>query len=470
MRLEASAAACAPGHAPAARALHFDLHSAIVVPLQARGHALGTITLALENPERRFGPDDLSVAVDLAGRAAVAIDNARLYRDVQENDRRKNEFLAMLAHELRNPLAPVRNAVEIVRALDLKDETLHWATDVISRQLEHLVRLVDDLLDISRISGGKIQLRMEPIDAATAVARAVETSRPLIDGRRHELAVALPPQPVWVNADPVRLAQVLANLLNNAAKYTEPGGKIALDLEHAGNQAIFRVRDNGIGIPAEKVSAIFDLFTQVDQSLDRAHGGLGVGLNLVRRLVEKHGGTVEASSEGLNRGSEFVIRLPAIAQVAPAAGTDEATARETTEQPCRRILVVDDYPLAAESLMKMLQLGGHDVWVARDGPSALREVESRRPDIVLLDIGLPGMDGFQVAERIRNLPRIQQLTLIALSGYGQEEDRRRSRAAGFDYHLTKPVDFKALHQLISSASKIDSCRLSHSCNNGMALP
>jgi signal transduction histidine kinase/DNA-binding response OmpR family regulator len=431
------------------------LRSALVVPLRARGRTLGTIFVGVCHSDRRYCGDDLALAEDLASRAAIAIDNARLYRDVQENDRRKNEFLAMLAHELRNPLAPLRNAVEILKRLDLRDETLDWANDVMSRQIEHLVRLVDDLLDISRISGGKIQLRMEPIDAATAVTRAVETSRPAIDEREHELNVRLPLEPLCVNADLVRLAQVLSNLLNNSAKFTQERGTIDLEVERADSQAVFRVRDNGMGIPAEKLSSIFDLFTQVDQSLDRSHGGLGVGLALVRRLVEKHGGTVSASSEGVGRGSEFVIRLPALARGVAGMGNHDAVDTPAAEPARRRVLVVDDYPLAAESLMKMLQLGGHDARIAQDGLTALEEVRTSWPEVVLLDIGLPGMDGYEVAESIRSLPGTADLVLIALSGYAQNEDRRRSAAAGFNYHLTKPVDASALFQLISPPGKID---------------
>ena len=288
----------------------------LIVPLFARGRTLGAITLALCGDRRRYGPEDLALASDLAGRAAIAIDNARLYRDVQENNRRKNEFLAMLAHELRNPLAPIRNAVEILRMLDIPEPNLQWANDVIARQVEHLVRLVDDLLDISRITGGKIQLRMEPVDVSVAVARAVETSRPLIDGRRHELIVTIPPQPIYVRADLVRLAQVLANLLNNAAKYTEEGGRIALEVTQVGDEVVFRVRDNGIGIAPEMVSSVFDLFIQVDRSLDRSQGGLGVGLTLVRQLVEMHGGSVQAHSEG--RQPRQRVRDPAT----PLAGRD----------------------------------------------------------------------------------------------------------------------------------------------------
>jgi signal transduction histidine kinase/DNA-binding response OmpR family regulator len=424
---------------------------AIVVPLRARGRTLGTISLGQGDGRARVGSDDLALVQDLAGRAAIIIDNARLYHDVQENDRRKNEFLAMLAHELRNPLAPIRSAVEILKMLHLDNETLQWAEEVISRQLEHLVRLVDDLLDISRITGGKIQLRMEPIDVATAVARAVETSQPLIEVRKHQLSVKSSSDPIWVNADLVRLAQVLANLLNNAAKYTEEGGIIALDVARAGERAIFRVRDNGIGISREKLSSIFDLFTQVDHSLARSNGGLGIGLTLVRRLVEMHGGTVEAFSDGVNAGSEFVIHLPAIAAPSPAGQDHQGLTIESPRPEPRRILVVDDYPSVADSLMKVLHLGGHHVKIAHDGPSALEEVSIDRPEIVLLDIGLPGMDGYEVAQRMRNLPGMEAIILIALTGYGQEEDRRRSTEAGFDYHLTKPVDATALLRLLSSA-------------------
>jgi signal transduction histidine kinase/CheY-like chemotaxis protein len=430
------------------------LHSAIVVPLRARGHMLGTICVGWEKPNQRFQPGDLALATDLAERAAIAIDNARLYRAVQENDRRKNEFLAMLGHELRNPLAPMRCAVEVLKRLDVKDENLQWASDVIARQLEHLARLVDDLLDVSRIAGGRIQLRRQPADIATVVARAVETSRPLIDARNHEFSVTLPAEPLWVNADVVRLAQVLSNLLNNAAQYTAARGKISLEVARAGDEAIVRVRDNGVGIPAENVSSIFELFAQVDRSLHREHGGLGIGLNLVRRLVEKHGGSVEARSEGTNRGSEFVVRLPALPQAFAVSSDGEASVAEPTDKARRRILVVDDYPSSAESLMKMLQLGGHDVWIARDGPSAVEEVRFRRPEIVLLDIGLPGMDGYGVAQSIRTLPDMEDLLLIALSGYGQEEDRRRSREAGFNYHLTKPVDVAALYKLITPRAHV----------------
>jgi CheY-like chemotaxis protein len=288
-----------------------------------------------------------------------------------------------------------------------------------------------------------------------AVTRAIETSRPLIDARKHEINITLPAEPLWVSADLVRLAQVLSNLLNNAAKYTPEGGSIDLEVANIDNQAVFRVRDNGIGIPAEKLSSIFDLFTQVDQSLDRSHGGLGIGLTLVRRLVEKHGGNVTAYSDGADRGSEFVIRLPAIGHGVSENGKNQAVVNEKVDPERRRILVVDDYPLAAETLMKMLQLEGHDVRIAKDGPSAIEEIRCRQPEIVVLDIGLPGMDGYKVARSIRSTPGLEELILIALSGYAQDDDRRQSREAGFNYHLTKPVDVVALQQLIASAVKAD---------------
>ena len=294
----------------------------VAVPLCAAGHCLGVIAVAVAEGSRPFGPDEVGLVRDLAGRAAMAIDNARLYRDVQENDRRKNEFLAMLAHELRNPLAPIRSAAQILRMLETQDSDILWASDVIGRQVDHMVRLVDDLLDISRITGGKIQLRIETVDAAVAVERAVETSRPLIDSRNHQLSVGLPAYPILVKADLVRISQVLSNLLNNAAKYTQDGGRIALDVAQESGDVIFRISDNGMGITPEMIPRIFELFTQVDRSIERSQGGLGVGLTLVRQLVEMHGGSVAVHSEGPDCGSEFIVRLPAVAETAaskPAA-------------------------------------------------------------------------------------------------------------------------------------------------------
>lgn len=437
------------GRLTPARAVQ-PLNSALVVPLQARGRTLGILAVAQGVSGRKYTTDDLALARDLASRAALAIDNARLYRDIQDGDRRKNEFLAMLAHELRNPLAPIRNAVQVLRKLDIRDDDLHWANDVISRQVEQMVRLVDDLLDISRITGGKIQLQREPVDVATVVARAVETSRPLIDARRHELQVTLPCEPLIVDADKVRLAQVLANLLNNAAKYTSDEGQIWLSVEFGGDEVIFRVRDSGIGISKEMLSSIFDLFTQANHSLDRSQGGLGIGLTLVRRLVELHGGSVQALSEGANRGSEFVICLPILVERMAADAPTNGERQENSGRTARRVLVVDDNEDSSRSLARLLRMSGHDTRTALDGPSALAELASFTADVVLLDIGLPGMDGFEVARAIRRLPGGTQITLVALTGYGQDDDRRRSREAGFNQHMIKPVDFGALEALIAS--------------------
>ncbi len=424
-------------------------HTILVVPLNTHDPAPGALALAIGRDRRPYEPEEIGLARDLAGRAAIALDNARLYRNVQENNRRKNEFLAMLAHELRNPLAPIRNAVEILRMLDIPDPNLHWANDIINRQVEQLVRLVDDLLDISRITGGKIQLRMEPIDAALAVTRAVETSRPLIDARRHTLSVSLPPHPVMVTADLVRLSQVLSNLLNNAAKYTEEGGSIELEVARDGPDALFVVRDNGIGISRDSVPSIFDLFIQVDRTIDRSQGGLGVGLTLVRQLVEMHGGSVTVHSEGHNRGSEFIVRLPALNAAAPAQPPSKPDSSRDEPSTPRRVLIIEDYPAVAESLRRMLHLGGHEVKVSRDGDEALRSLVVEETDVVLLDIGLPGMDGYDVARSIRRRPGGDSLVLVALTGHGQEEDRRRSREAGFDHHLTKPVEPSALFSLLT---------------------
>jgi signal transduction histidine kinase/DNA-binding response OmpR family regulator len=419
------------------------------LPLVARGRTLGVLALGLGPSGRRFGPDDLSLAEDLAGRAAIAIDNAGLYHDIQEGDRRKSEFLAMLGHELRNPLAPIRSAVEVLRRQGLDHPGLRTARDMIDRQVQLMVRLVDDLLDVARITRGKIQLRKEPVEMAAVAARAVETSRPLIDERRHALTVSVPDEPLWVAGDAARLAQVIANLLNNAAKYTEPGGRIELAVGRDGDCAVVRVRDTGVGLPPETLSSVFDLFTQVDRSLDRAQGGLGIGLTLVRRLVELHGGRVEAHSAGAGQGSEFIVTLPCLTD-APQPAAEPPPARVEAGGP-RRVLVVDDNVDGAESLATLLKLLGHEVHVAHDGPAALRATADVRPEVVFLDIGLPGMDGYEVARRLRRPGRNEAL-LVALTGYGQDEDRRRSREAGFDHHLVKPVDPAVLEELLAGTA------------------
>ncbi|HEY7914218.1 MAG TPA: ATP-binding protein [Blastocatellia bacterium] len=369
---------------------------------------------------------------------------------LQEADRRKDEFLAMLAHELRNPLAPIRNAAQVMRKMDTPDPQLHWARDVIDRQVEDLTHLVDDLLDVSRITQGKVTLKKERVDLESVVARAVETSRPLIDARKHEFAITLPPEPVQLEGDLTRLGQVVSNLLNNAAKYTEEGGKIWLAAERAGDELVLRVRDTGIGIPAETLPHVFDLFSQADRSLDRSQGGLGIGLTLVRSLVEMHGGKVEASSDGPGHGSQFVVRLPALPEYAQEARFAPSSDGAPVKSATCRILVVDDNVDSAESLVLLLRLYGHEVLMAHDGPETIEAARSFNPQIVLLDIGLPGMSGYEVAAALRAEHGATRLLLVALTGYGREEDRRRALESGFDYHIVKPIDPDILQSLISS--------------------
>jgi signal transduction histidine kinase len=427
----------------------FELRSVLITPLVGRGRVMGALSLATGPSGRRYDSSDRALAEDLAGRAAIAIDNARLYREVQEADHRKNEFLSMLAHELRNPLAPIRNAVHLLRLRGGQEPELNAIRDLIDRQVQQLVRLVDDLLDISRITRGKIRLQNEPLSVAAVVAQAVETSRPLIDARRQTLTVTLPDEPLQVQGDPVRLAQVLGNLLNNAAKYTEEGGKIALTAAREGDEVVLRVRDSGVGIPADMLASIFELFTQVEHSLDRSQGGLGIGLTLVRRLVEMHGGRVQAVSGGAGQGSEFTVRLPLLTEVNPCAPPPNGAAHGASGDTCR-ILVVDDNIDAADSLATLLRMAGHDVHVCHDGADALAAVPRFRPEVVLLDIGLPGIDGYEVARRLRRQPETQEALIVALTGYGLEEDVRRSHAAGFDHHFVKPADLAALSALFGS--------------------
>jgi CheY-like chemotaxis protein len=393
-----------------------------------------------------YGPPELALAEELAGRAGIAVDNALLYKDVERADRQKNEFLSMLAHELRNPLAPIRNAAEVLRLSGPDQPQVRWAREVIDRQLSHLVRLVDDLLDVSRITRGKIVLKLEPTDLAEVVQHALEASRPAIQQAKHRLDVTVPSEPIWVNGDPARLTQVLTNLLNNAGKYTDEGGRVTLTLARENGEAVVRVRDTGIGIPPEMLDSVFELFTQVDRSLDRAQGGLGIGLTLVKRLVTKHGGKVEAHSGGLGQGSEFVVRLPVMAE-APSAVTSKPTGRPEAGG-CLRVLLVDDNVDGANSLATLVRLAGHETRVAHDGPGALETAAAFGPQVVILDIGLPGLSGYEVARRLRADPRLGGMSLVAVTGYGRDEDREQSRQAGFDHHLTKPVEFSELLGLL----------------------
>jgi signal transduction histidine kinase/DNA-binding response OmpR family regulator len=425
--------------------------TALVLPLCARGRACAALVLSREASGRHFGPAELSMAETLASRGAVALENANLYQDVQLADRQKNEFLSMLAHELRNPMAPILNAVHLMRVQGPETgPELQWARDIIDRQVKHMTRLVDDLLDISRITRGKIRLQLKPVELAAVVAEAVEASRPVIEGRRHQLEVTVAPGPLWVNGDAARLAQVLTNLLNNAAKYTDEGGRIWLAVGPEEGAVVARVRDTGVGIPAESLSAVFNLFTQVDRSLDRSQGGLGIGLTLVRRLVEMHGGAVEAHSDGPGRGSEFVVRLPALREDQAAAGLSEAAKSAQAASAGCRVLVVDDNVDAADSLAILLRLGGCEVRLAHAGPDAVAAAQVFRPEVVVLDIGLPGMDGYEVARRLRAEAATREAVLVAVTGYGREEDRARSREAGFNHHLVKPVDFGLLREVVAS--------------------
>ena len=371
------------------------------------------------------------------------------HHNLQEESRRKDEFLAMLAHELRNPLAPIQSAVSILRHVDVVDEKLTYARDVVDRQVRHLARLVGDLLDVSRVTLGKVQLAKERVDLATVIARAVETSRPLIDARGHRLTISIPPRAAPVEADPIRLAQVIGNLLTNAAKYTDPGGEISVALERQAEEAVIRVRDTGMGISADLLPQVFDLFIQGERSLARSEGGLGLGLTLVRRLVELHGGTVEASSEGTGKGSEFTVRLPAPA--GQHAGESEAVRDDRPRHGARRnVLIVEDNIDAAQTLAMLLNLAGHQAQIAFSGDEAMDKARALRPEVVLLDIGLPGMSGYSVARQLRAEPGFAGTILIAMTGYSQEEDRRRSREAGFNHHLVKPVKLEVLKELLES--------------------
>jgi signal transduction histidine kinase/DNA-binding response OmpR family regulator len=367
---------------------------------------------------------------------------------LQEADRRKDEFLATLAHELRNPLAPIRNSLHILRLTGNVDPAVGRVTEMIERQLNLMVRLVDDLMEVSRITRGKIELRKGLVTIAAIVRSAVETSGPLIEAAGHRLSLVLPPEPLTVDGDFVRLSQVVSNLLNNAAKYTESSGEISVTVRRENGSVAIAVRDTGLGISAEMLPRVFDLFTQVDRTVARAQGGLGIGLTLVKSLTEMHGGSVEARSEGIGLGSEFVVRLPlteAHSKLAEPIGAELASALGR-----RRILVVDDNRDAATSLGKLLELLGVEVRVAFNGPDALAAIDEFRPAVVLLDIGMPGMDGYEVARRVRRRTEFRGTALVALTGWGQEEDRRRSREAGFDHHMTKPADLNALQVLIGS--------------------
>jgi signal transduction histidine kinase/CHASE1-domain containing sensor protein/ActR/RegA family two-component response regulator len=407
--------------------------SLLAVPITFRtGEILGCLAFAHET-RGHFTAQHERLAAGIAAQASIALDNARLLRDLQESDRRKDEFLAILGHELRNPLAPVVTALEVIR----RDRS---ATErqlaIVERQVRHMVRIVDDLLDVSRISRGKIDLRKQRLSVREALARAADSISPMARARELTLTVSFPPRPVALEADPVRLEQILGNLLSNAIKYTPRGGEVELSARMAGGELELRVRDTGIGIPPEALEKLFDPFVQARGAVDFAKGGLGIGLALVRALVTLHGGTVRAESPGPGRGATFTVTLP--------NAVEGATSIEIAAAPPRahqgRVLVVDDNLDAAATLAEAVRLDGHEVRVAHDGPSALEEAERFSPEVVLLDIGLPGMDGYEVVRKLRELPQVRGTQIVALTGFGQQSDRQRALAAGFDDHLVKPVD------------------------------
>jgi signal transduction histidine kinase/DNA-binding response OmpR family regulator len=394
--------------------------------------------------------DDRGVRAGVAIAVMDITDLKQAESALRDADRRKDEFLATLAHELRNPLAPIRNAIQI---LHLKASTLedwHNAADVIDRQSRQMTHLVDDLLDISRITRGKLALRMQPVKLREVIEGAIETSRPLIGARGHQLNVDIPQEDLILNGDLTRLSQILSNLLNNAAKFTEPGGTISLAAKRDSGEVLIAVKDNGVGIPAEVMPCVFQMFAQFDGHLDRSQGGLGIGLQLVKSLVEMHGGTIEASSAGAGQGSEFVVRLPLVLNSTHAA--DPPVAAEAAASGRLRVLIVDDNQDNVDSLRLLLGLMGHNVRVALEGMEGIRVAEEFRPDVVLLDIGMPNLDGHEVCRRIRAHDWGRSMVLIAQTGWGQDEDRRRTQAAGFDCHLVKPINHADLTEMLARIS------------------
>ncbi|HJT78136.1 MAG TPA: PAS domain S-box protein [Gemmataceae bacterium] len=422
----------------------------MAAPLVSRGGKnLGLIRVS-DKDDGDFSESEEAVVVQLAHIASVAIENARLYGELREQDRRKDEFLALLAHELRNPLAPLRNGLQVMRLAGADAGAVAQARAMMERQLGHMVRLIDDLLDVSRISRNKMELRLSRVLLADVVSSAVETARPAIEEAGHELTVSLLPEPVHLDADLTRLAQVFGNLLTNSAKYTPRGGHIRLSAEQQGEEVVVSVRDNGIGIPAESLRSIFDMFSQVDRSIERSTGGLGIGLALVKGLVEMHGGTVTAESAGVGKGSTFVVRLPILKE--REESTQEALAEEARAAgPKRRILVVDDNRDSAASMAMMLKLTGNEVRTAHDGVEAVEVAGAFRPQAILMDVGMPRLNGYEATRRIREQPWGRSVIIIALTGWGQEGDKLQSREAGCNGHLVKPTSLPELEKALAEA-------------------
>lgn len=419
----------------------------IGVGLIRNGRVVGAFGVHHKTP-RTWTASEIGLVQEVAEHARSAVERARAEEALKEADLRKDEFLATLAHELRNPLAPISNAVQMLR-MPLSDDKAHQLVAMIGRQVHQIVKLVDDLLEISRISRGKIKLDKQPVELKAVVRTAVESSRPLIDDSRHAFSVSLPDQPVIMDADSVRLTQIITNLLNNAAKYTDIGGTIDLTARVDGGDVVISVCDNGIGIPQAQLPHVFNMFMQLHRDGGRSQGGLGIGLTMVRDLVEMHGGTVEAKSEGPGQGSEFIVRLPVMQGGASSATDVDSANCHRSLLSGHRILVVDDNRDAADSLAMLLEANGAEVHTAYGGDSAIDMLETLRPHTLLLDLGMPGKDGYEVARQIRNDRRFDAIRIVALTGWGQETDRDRTRNCGFDVHFTKPLDFSALERWIT---------------------
>jgi len=425
-----------------------DWASVIVAPLVARDIPLGAIICCRQRSRRRFQAPEIALLEDLAGRAATALDNAQRFQAIRDGERRKDEFLAMLGHELRNPLAAITNAGELTRYLNASDPSLQDTLEIIRQQASLMKRLVDDLLDVSRITSGRVQLKKSVVCAEKVTERVAEATSALFSTRGHTLHLNLPPEEIRFEADPFRLEQILSNLMVNAAKYTDPGGEIWFSVARRGGEVEFRVKDTGMGIGPDLLPNVFDLFSQANRSLHRAEGGLGIGLTIVKGLAELHGGRVTAHSDGIGRGAEFVVCLPAEADVAQPPATESPL--DAIGDGCRRrVLVVEDQPALLHVTVALLKMLGHEVRSAANGPEALLSIKEYRPEIVFLDIGLPGMDGYEVAQAVRSELGDEAPLLVAMTGYGQHEVNRHAKKARFDHHLVKPADIGAMRSLLA---------------------
>jgi CheY-like chemotaxis protein/nitrogen-specific signal transduction histidine kinase len=405
---------------------------------------------------RLYSDEDLVLAQDLAHRAAVALENAELYRNSRQSDRAKDVFLATLAHELRNPLAAIMGGVEMLFLAGDEKQRIERYTKLIQRQTNHLTRLVDDLMDVSRISTGKIQLKKEPASLAAILNGAIDACRPALEAGQHKLLVTLPGESNEIVADPVRLTQVFSNLITNAAKYTPPGGDIGVELDCTEDEYIVRVKDSGIGIETDRLKDIFKIFTQVEHPISRAQGGLGIGLALVDGLAKLHGGSVEAFSDGANKGSAFIARLPRSPKKDTTVAEENATRplMPPKEKASKKVLVVDDNIDAASTLVDLLDIMGHEVRAVHDGLAAVATAKDMNPDLILLDIGLPGIDGYEAVKRIREQQKPElRPTLVAITGWGQEQDKQRALEAGFNYHLVKPVMMETIVKVMNELGK-----------------